>query len=154
MVAAIQSHLGTAVVTTNEGTVTDFPKAIRTGSARTVANGSAIYLRIYALSDVEMETPLRGTGSLLFEDATNIKIGFLLKASDTIEVELPVTWVESVDDAYFLITWDVDSFENATLHVTGSNTSHEWGLNVSWTDDDALTVAEGVVKIQPKLVSR
>lgn len=145
----IQSAIGEVIVESMDITVSGFPKEIRKNAARTVANGLALNLKVYATDDVDHETPLLGVGTYLFENATAIKLGFLLKGTNTVEVVINVTWVTD----HFLVVWDTDDFENATDHLTGSTVSHEWGLSVTFASGDTVLVASGITKIKPALTT-
>lgn len=153
LTSSITSAIGNLVVASVDLSTTDFPKTMRIGDARTVENGAALTIRCYAADDTEYETPLLGVGSLLFDDATSIKIGFTLIGGDTPEVELPIVWYESGGDGYFLLEWDEDALSSVTPFSRGSNKYHEWGIKVFWAAGTQRTVIEGNVKLLPALVS-
>lgn len=159
LIVRMQSTLGNVVVSIFNRMVDGFPLYLRKGDARTVANGGAIFVRIYATDDEEYTTPLRGCGDLLFEDAEDIQFALMLVTNtltleDTPEVQFAITWEQPGDDGYFVIAYDADALDPATTYVPGVNKFHEWGIKVRWpTDAQPITVAEGMTKVYNKIVA-
>lgn len=154
----MQSILGNVVATIFNRTTDGFPRFLRKGDSRTVANAGAIYLRIYAQDDEEYTTPLLGVGSLLFTNATLIEFALMFVNNTTSpetvpEVQFEIEWEESGADGYFLIEYDADALDDATSFIAGINKFHEWGVKVSWaTEENPITVAEGTTKVYNAIV--
>jgi hypothetical protein len=145
--------LGNVVAFVAERESNGFPTSLRKGDACTVANGAAIYVRIYSPEDTEFTTPLKGSGSLLFDDAEGIEFALTLLDEETPEVQIACEWIETVDDGYFQIEWDEEALDDVTSFITGSRTYHTWGIKVKWpTTTQMLTVAEGRTKVLNPIV--
>lgn len=149
----ITSAIGNIVVASVDLSTTDFPKSMRIGDARTSQNGAALTIRCYAADDTEYATPLLGVGSLLFEDATSLTLGFTLAGTVTPEVELPVQWVQNESDGFFLLEWNETALDAATPFERGSTKYHEWGIKVGWINGHLRTIVEGTTKLLPPIVS-
>lgn len=151
LAGAVSSAIATAGVPV---TVTGVPSFLRVGDARTVANGSAIPVRLYSADD---DSLLFGLGTQLFEDAT---ITFSLRRSGNDGTEgaeeavIPCTWVASGGDGYVLIAYEGDALDGCdAMDKVKEKDCHRWGIKFQWGDADPITPVFGNVSVLRKIVS-
>jgi hypothetical protein len=152
------STLGNVVVSIFDRKIDGFPRFLRKGDARTVQNGGALFLRIYAEDDESHTTPLLGTGSLLFSEANYTKFALMHVTNTTTpetvpEVIMDAEWITDDEDGYFLITYDETALDDATAYIAGVNKYHEWGIKVAWpSTPQPITIASGTTKVYNAIV--
>lgn len=151
MLTAISSAVVSAGITT---TVNGMPSFLRVGDARTVANGSAINVRLYSVDD---DSLLFGLGTNLFEDAT---ITFSLRRSGTDSADgiedaaIPCTWVEDGDDGYVQIAYEADALDDCdAMDKLKEKDCHRWGIKFQWGTDDPITPIYGNISVLRKIVT-
>jgi hypothetical protein len=151
--AKFASTLGYIVVQQTTLVIDGFPSYLRKKDARSIENGKAIHLRLYAEDDTEYTTPLLGVGSLLFVDAESVEFAITLIDAETPEVSFAIEWVEGGGDGYFLVEYEEDALDAATTFVSGALKYHQWGVKVKWpTAAHAVTVMEGTTKVYNPIV--
>ena len=128
--------------------VNGMPATLIKDDEYSVANGNAVKLYIVD----EAGDPVIQSGTLMFNAADRIKLGLSLHDSTTIEVELDGTYEEPSDE-YFQFVWDENALDVVTDNLADGYEYHRWGLKVSWSGANEITVASGFCKVAPKFVS-